>query len=379
MKHRTAVSLGIVSLGLVLGAAPAGAAPALRQIAEIAVDDGVIHEAFAFADGGARLAYVKTDSKGRTQLHVGAPGGGKMTTTDITSFTRDPERIVFLDGHWFVIANEGARRAAVVGPTGRLENELPAFGEGVVSNVRGRSFVTATDKGDTPAGHAYSIVAYRPNGAQLGSKLVTIGPDGTLAGSQGLVFVAFSGGYLQALVKKPGRYDARADVRGGTEIAVLDILTGKTGPAKSLAHDQAFLGLASKRAEKPGLETFVRVDDDGAGLELVGPGEKVRPLTLPTKFSLYEARSLQQQPSAGQLYFSLTVDPLNPDQVAAHHKGARVLHLFEVGLGSAAATALGEVPLDDADNYAWAAAGNKLAVLKRTGQSGRNQIVIFAR
>jgi len=121
------------------------------------------------------------------------------------------------------------------------------------------------------------------------------------------------------------------------------------------------------------------VDDDGAGLELVGPGEKVRPLTLPTKFSLYEARSLQQQPSAGQLYFSLTVDPLNPDQVAAHHKGARVLHLFEVGLGSAAATALGEVPLDDADNYAWAAAGNKLAVLKRTGQSGRNQIVIFAR
>jgi hypothetical protein len=208
---------------------------------------------------------------------------------------------------------------------------------------------------------------------------VTIGSDGTLAGSQGLVFVAFSGGYLQALVKKPGRYNAKADVRGGTEIAVLDVLTGRTGPAKSLAHDQAFLGLGSKRAEKPGLETFVRVDDDGAGLELVGPGEKVRPLALPTKFSLYEARSLQQQPSASQLYFSLTVDPLNPDQVAAHHKGAHVLHLFEAGLGSARATLLGEVPLEDADAYSWAAGGNKLAVLKRTGQSGRNQIVIFAR
>jgi hypothetical protein len=378
MKLRTAVSLAIVLLGLALVPAPLAAAPALKQIAEVAVDDGVIHEAFAFADGGARLAYVKTDTKGRTQLHVGAPGG-KSTITDITSFTRDPERILFLDGHWFVIANEGVRRAAVVGPTGRLENEIRAFGECVVSNVRGKSFVTATDKGDTPAGHAYSIAAYRPNGAELGSKLLTIGPDGTLAGSQGLVFVAFSGGYLQALVKKAGRYDAKADVRGGTQIAVLDILTGKTGPAKSLSHDQAFLGLASKRAEKPGVETFVRVDDDAAGLELVGPGEKVRPLALPTKFSLYEARSLQQQPTASQLYFSLTVDPLNPDQVAAHHKGARVLHLFEAGLGSSQATLLGEVPLEDADSYAWAAGGNKLAVLRRTGQSGRNQIAIFSR
>jgi hypothetical protein len=378
MKLRTAVSLGVVGLGLALPPASSWAAPALKQIAEVAVDDGVIHEAFAFADGGARLAYVKTDTKGRTQLHVGPPGG-KTSTTDITSFTRDPERILFLDGHWFVIANEGTRRAAVVGPTGRIEKEIRAFGEGVVSNVRGKSFVTATDKGDTAAGHAYSIVAYRPNGAELGSKLVTIGPDGTLAGSQGLVFVAFSGGYLQALVKKPGRYNAKADVRGGTEIAVLDILTGKTGPVKNLAHDQVFLGLASKRAEKPGLETFVRVDDDAARLELVGPGEKVRPLALPTKFSLYEARSLQQQPTASELYFSLTVDPLNPDQVEAHHKGARVLHLFEVGLGSAQVTLLGEVPLEDADSYAWAAGGNKLAVLRRTGQSGRNQILIFAR
>ena len=75
------VSLGIVSLGLTLVAAPAWAAPALRQIAEISVDDGVIHEAFAFADGGARFGYVKTDTKGRTQLHVGAPGARPRSPT----------------------------------------------------------------------------------------------------------------------------------------------------------------------------------------------------------------------------------------------------------------------------------------------------------
>lgn len=370
-------------MGLIVGLVPGGlaAAPEMKQVGQVAADDGVIHEAFAFADGGARLAYARTDAKGKTYLHVGPPGG-KTSATDISSFSHEPEKILFVGGSWFVISNEGSRRAAVVGPGGRLDRQIGSFGDCFISNVGGKAFVTVTDKGETSSGHAYSIAGYRPNGAQLGSKLVTIGANGAIAGSQGLEFVAFSGGYLQALVKKPGRYDAKADVRGGTDIAVLDVLTGKTGAGKKLADIRAFLTLADKRGEKPGLEAFVRVDDDTAGLELVGPGEKLRPLALPTKFSIYEAASLQQQPSAsgGQLFFSLTVDPLNPDQVAAQKKGIRVLHLFEAGLSSAKATLLGQVPLDDdSQSYRWAAGGNKLAVLKRTRASGRNEIVIYSR
>ena len=375
------MTLRAVAFILVAALFPArlGAAPEMKQVGQVAADDGVIHEAFAFADGGARLAYARTDAKGKTYLHVGPPGG-KTSATDISSFSHEPEKVLFVGGYWFVISNEGTRRAAVVGPSGRIENQISAFGDCFVANVRGKTFVTVTDKGETPSGHTYSVAAYRPNGGQIGSKQVTIGAGGAIAGSQGLVFVAFSGGYLQALVKKPGRYDAKADVRGGTDIAVLDILTGKTGPAKKLPDIRAYLTLADKRGEKPGLEAFVRVDDDTAGLELVGPGEKLRPLALPTKFSIYEAASLQQQPSAGQLFFSLTVDPLNPDQVAAQKKGARVLHLFEAGLGSAKATLLGQVPLDDdSQSYRWAAGGNKLAILKRTRASGRNEIVVYAR
>jgi hypothetical protein len=236
-----------------------------------------------------------------------------------------------------------------------------------------------TDKGSVSAGHVYSVAAYRPNGAPMGTKQVIIGSDGTLAGTQGLEFVAFTGGYLQALVKKAGRYDAKADVRGGAQIATLDLLTGKVGAGKDLAHDARFLRLADKRAEQPGLETFVRVDDDGTGLELVGPGEKSRPLALPTKLSLYEARSLRQQSSTGPLYFSLTVDPLNPDQVAAQKKGGRSLHIFEVAIGSTQATLLGQIPLEESEVYAWAAGGKRIAVLRRARQSGRNEIAIFGR
>ena len=68
MKVRAAVFRGIVASGLALvPTSPRAAAPEMKQIAAVAVDDGVIHEAFAFADDGAKLAYVKTDTAGRTR------------------------------------------------------------------------------------------------------------------------------------------------------------------------------------------------------------------------------------------------------------------------------------------------------------------------
>jgi hypothetical protein len=365
-----------VSLAALLS--PVAARADMRALAKIAVKDGVIHEGFAFDDGGGKLGYAETSGDGKARLHVGAPGG-KTVATDISSFTSAPEKILFLAGHWFVITNEGSRRAAVVAPNGRIKAEIGPFGDCFLSSARGKTFVTVTDRGDTPRGHGYEIAAYRPDGTALGRKPVTIAADGTLVGSEGLVFVAFTGGYLQALVKKPGRYNPRADVRGGTEMAVLDVLTGKTGPGKNVSDIPRFLRFVEKRAEKPGLETFVRVGDDAASLELVGPGEKLRPLALPAKLSLYETASLQQQVSNGRLFFSLTVDPLNPDQVAAQKKGDRVLHLFEANVGAARATRLGQVPLGETQAYSWAAAGNKLAVLKRTQASGGNELTVFAR
>jgi hypothetical protein len=370
--------LPALALASLTSSTPAWAAAEMKSIAHIQIEEGVIHEAIAFDDGGGKLAYAETDGKGKTRLRVGAPGG-KTAATDLTSFTQTPEKILFLGGHWFVVSNEGTRRAAVVAPNGRIKREIGPFTDCFVSNARGKAFVTVTDKGDKAQGHVYDIAAYRPDGQQLGGKLVTIAADGTLVGTEHLVFVAFTGGYLQALVKKPGRYDAKADVRGVTQLAVLDILSGKTGPAKAVSDLPRFLRFVEKRAEKPGLETFVRLDDDAAGLELVGPGDKLRPLKLPEKLSLYETGSLQQQASGGRLFFSLTVDPLNPEQVAAHKKGPRVLHLYEAAVGAARATRLGEIPLGETQAYVWAAGGNKLAVVKRTQASGGNEIAIFSR
>jgi hypothetical protein len=377
MRLAARILICTVSVAAVSGRASAGAE--MKRVGRVAVEEGVIHEGFAFDESGGKLAYAETDAAGKTRLHVGPPGGKSSATVDITSFTPAPEKILFLGGHWFVVANEGARRAAVVAPNGRITHEIGPFGDCFISSTHGKVFVTATDKGDTAAGHSIDIAAYRPDGVPLGRKLVTIAADGTLAGTGHLVFVAFVGGYLQALVKKPGRYDARADVRGGTQMAVLDVLTSKVGAGRTVPNIPRFLHLAEKRAEKPGLETFVRQGDDATGLELVGPGEKVRPLALPAELSLYETASLQQQALGGRLFFSLTVDPLNPAQVAARKKGERALHLFEVGVGAAKATRFGQIALGETQAYSWAAAGTKVAVLKRTQASGGNELLVFSR
>jgi hypothetical protein len=372
-------SIAVAALRSALALAPPAAGGELKPLARIAIGDGVLHEAFAFADGGGQFAYAQTDGEGKTRVFIGAPGGKKPVAVDVTSFSAAPERILYVGGYWYVIANEGTRRAAIIGKSGRIENQIGAFGEAFVSDVRGRTFVTVTDKGERAGGHVYAISAYRPNGALLGGKTMTIGGDGTIAGSDGLVFVAFTGGYLRALVKKPGRYDAKRDARGGTQIAVLDVLSGKTGPGRNLPDLTRFMRFAEKRAERPGLEAFVRPDDDARGLELVGPADKTRPLALPSKYALYEAPSLQQQASGGRLFFSLTVDPLNPDQVAAGKKGARVLHVFEAAVGTAKATLLGQVTLGETQSYSWAAGGSRVAVLKRSQKSGGNEIQIFGR
>ena len=90
MKPRTLV-FSVFGLSLALAPVALRAAPEMKRVAEVAPEDGVIHEAFGFADGGARLAYARTDAQGRTYLHVGPPGG-KTSATDISSFTRTSPR-----------------------------------------------------------------------------------------------------------------------------------------------------------------------------------------------------------------------------------------------------------------------------------------------
>ena len=104
MTLRASIGLAVAFAALVLPPPPPAAAAELKPLARIAIGDGVLHEAFAFADGGGQFAYAETDGKGKTLVHIGPAGGkgkgtARGTTTDITSFSSAPERILFVGGH----------------------------------------------------------------------------------------------------------------------------------------------------------------------------------------------------------------------------------------------------------------------------------------
>jgi hypothetical protein len=365
-------SLAVALVALVLGGAPAASARPLVVVGRVSVEGGVVGDAFALDDSGRTVAWVETTGGGSVRLHIGPVTGGRGNTVEITDFTVTPERILFLGGQWIVVASEGERRSAAVVSGHKLGVRIGPFGDALVSDLGGKKLVTVTERTEA-AGRRFTIAAYRPGGRLVAQKQVSIGPEGEIAG-KGLGLIGFTSGYLQALVKKPGAYNPRTDARAPAQIAVYDVLGERVGAGKTLPDIPRFLDFAVKRNERPGEDLFVRRDQ--AGLELVGPADRLRALPLPEKLTVFEPRPLAQQVVGGRLIFSLVRDPITEDVAAVGKKGPRKLAFFSVAAAGGNPAALGEVLLGEEDEFLWSAGGNRLAVLRRS-QSNAATIEIY--
>jgi hypothetical protein len=202
-------------------------------------------------------------------------------------------------------------------------------------------------------------------------------PAGTLEGDGSLHFLGFTKSRLQAMVQKPGKYNPRTDVRSPPEFATYDVMTGKTGPGKLPPKLDNFLDYVGKRAEKPDLDAVIVPATGRGGFELVGPGEKVRPLKLPVPGNEYDVLSLQQRQVGGKVVFSLLAD--RPGTRGDMNESSRyALGFFSLEPGSGKVSAIGEVALPDKQPRPWSAGGNKIAVLGKR-EDGEREIAIYAR
>ena len=120
-------SRSVVSIVLLLGASAAAAPKVLKPSGKVTAAEGnTLAEAFAFDESGSKLATIQYTPRGQVLLSVGAPGG-KSQITEISSFTSTPEKLVGVGGHWFVVSNEGQRRAAIIDPAGHLKRTTQHF------------------------------------------------------------------------------------------------------------------------------------------------------------------------------------------------------------------------------------------------------------
>jgi hypothetical protein len=343
----------------------------LKEVGRVTAGEGAMHDAFALDEGGSKLAYIAFTGKGAVQLHVGPPGG-KTHVTDLVNFSGAPEKILGLAGYWFVVANEGSRRAAIIDPAGRIRRQTGAFDDCELAHSP-NALVTYSQKRQPDGGERYTIQTYRPDGSTIAAKSLVVTPNGTIDGDAAATFLGFAKSHLQAMVQKPGAYNRRSDAREPPQFALYDVMTGKTGPGKMPPKLDSFLDYIRKRAEKPELDAVIVLAAGQAGFDLVGPGEKVRPLQLAHRE--YDVLSLAQVQVGSRVVFSLVAD--RPEKGNMEEAGRFSQAFFSLEPGSGKVIALGEVPLPDRHPCPWSAGGNKIAVLRKTAEGAR-EIVIYA-
>lgn len=368
-------SASVVSVIIFLGASAVAAPKVLKPSGKVTASEGnTLAEAFAFDEGGSKLATIQYTPRGQVLLSVGVPGG-KGQLTEISSFTSTPEKLVGMGGHWFVISNEGQRRAAIIDPAGHLKRTTQHFDECELS-FSPKAFVAISERQEPGGTRRYAIQAYKPDGATLMLQDVVVEANGSIAGGDGDTFLGFADSHFSVMVEKPGLYNRKTDTRLPPQFAIRDVRTGKTGPGKTRPNLDNFLDYVRKRGERPDLPAVVVLATGNQGFELVGPGEKVRPLSLPVSLQDYDRSTLDQRQLGGKVIFSLVAD--RPGRKGDMKEETRfALGFFSLDPGSGKVTALGEVPLPDKQVRPWSAGGNKIAVGNKT-RDGNREIAIYA-
>jgi len=366
-----------VFLAALLPASFAVAAPKqLKPSGKVTASEGLLHDAFAFDESGRKLATIQFTAKGSTHLRVGPPGG-KPRAIDISSFTATPEKIFGLAGYWFVVSNEGQRRAAIVDPSGRIRRTTPSFDDCEVSQSP-KAFVAYSEKNDPSGDRRFTIQAYKPDGSTIFLKDVVVQGNGTIAGGGGVTFLGFTDSHFAAMVEKPGAYNSKLDVRQPPQFAIWDVKSGKVGPGKTPPVLQNFLEFVRKRGEKPDQTAVIVLAAGRQGYELVGPGEKVRSIHLPLAVDDFDPTSLQQRQVGNKVVFSLLADRPGRKKGDMEEKSRFALDFFSLDPRSAKVTVIGEVGLPSRQPYPWSAGGNKIAVQRKT-EDGNREIMIYSR
>jgi hypothetical protein len=365
-------------LGLVFCAqVTARAAPKqLKPSGKVTASEGMLHDAFAFDESGGKLAAIQFTAQGKVQLLVGPPGG-KPRAADISSFTATPEKILGLSGYWFIVSNEGQRRAAIVDPSGRIRRTTQSFDDCELSTSP-KAFVAVSEKNEPSGNRRFTIQAYKPDGATLMLKDLVVEGNGTVAGGGGVTFLGFTNSHFAAMVERPGAYNRKSDSRMPPQFALLDVKTGKVGPGKTPPKLENFLEYVHKRGEKPDQPAVIVLAEGQKGYELVGPGEKVRSLKLPLPVQDYDPSTLQQRQVGGKVVFSLLADRPGRKQGDMNEEARFALDFFSLDPGSAKVTVIGEIALPDKQPYPWSAGGNKIAVSRKT-TDGNREILIYSR
>ncbi|HVR60629.1 MAG TPA: hypothetical protein VMU50_01955 [Polyangia bacterium] len=388
---RTALlALALAVLPASAGAAPPSAhapGPPLRTPAHaLKPADGYYDDSFTLDAGGQHLTVIRTDGTQSSTIEIVDLSTGQIARAlGLGQSDQIPDRVELLpDGKnvLLVVRDAGTDKAwaAIVDPAGRLVAKTP------VATAFARTDIPAADAQGAPepalvglekrgggraaigttAETGYTVSAYRlANLAPLGKPhSYRVGAGNDLKGTD-ISVVGFFDGYARILGQRAGAYDKGQDFRRPSRMVVFDALTGKVASEKEIDDIYAWTRTTKLRAENANRTAFAQVTAEHDGIEIIDPAGNKLPVTTAVPFRLYDPTSLRDQegPEANTLYFSIAVDPVNPDAIARQKTDTPMLDLYSFDLGSRKARHRVRILLTRP--VLWKAGAGKLCVLKR--------------
>jgi hypothetical protein len=368
--------VGLLLSGLAPAAGAAGPPAAPAALHKVHVDAGFIDDALALAPDGATLAYVHTDGD-KSTLVIEKIGGPEKVTAPLVGLPPAIARLAFsADGKLILVVGDDREHdlkvAQLYGLDGKPhKGKLTPATDFELTTLGATPVVTALTIKADKKGTTYTFVAFALADLKVVKKKVyTQDKQGLLKGLD-LRVIAYAEAYGRIIGQRKGEFDKKNDVRKPENIAVVDTFTGKILSQTEITDPIAWAEVAKLRGERPALEAFLVVEELKLAI-LVDREHKKHELALAVPLHRYEPKTLQQRLAGALLYFSFSVDPVNPDATSKGKTDRPDVDFYVVDLATHAATLLFRLESDRL--VSWALGGGRLAVLRKYKQFSRGGV-----
>lgn len=341
--------------------------------------EGYFDDVFGIDAEGKRVAAIRTDGATFAKLEIFSLEDGKVESSfDLPSKTLIAQRLELWPAGKGVllIAREKPDDTAPVfafalEPGGKVRAKVgpfAAFGRPPADGTARAALLVGYDRkaGAKGAEATYTVTPFdaaslAPAGKPRATKVEVAGEIKAL----GVRFIAFFDGYTRILAERPGAYDKAEDFRKPPRMAVVDALTGKIASESEIGDLVAWAVTGQLRRNNPGRSSFVDLNDNGSGVDVVDAMGNKHPAALAVPFRFYDAKTLQVEegPAPGQLTFGLVVDPVNPDAVKRQKADLPMLDVYTSDAPQG--TVKHRLRVFTPRPVTWRARADKLVVLKR--------------
>jgi hypothetical protein len=339
---------------------------------------GFVDDSMAFGDNDQRFVYLHTDSAQFLTITVmQTQGFKKEAEIKVDNPNRVPKQIAFtpeanlvlvwMDGH------SGQHGAILFDrATGKELKSVGPATAAAITEWKGEPCVSLlTTKADSKGNTLHHVSAYRTGDfKRLGTGSVTVLADQTVK-PPSMRLVNWEPGALHVVGMMKGKYDKKRDIRLPERAVRYALLDRKEVWSEEPKDLMPWTRAINMRPNHPGQFRFLQVSDDLKSLLFVDRNNDLGRVTLPVKWSLYEPKSLEQSESwdGKTLFFSMTIDPVNPDAVRRKKADKERVDLYRLDPGPKA-TPLGEV-YTHGRKFHWVASGRYFAYLRKLKGFGR--------